>query len=264
MDKTIDLSVSTHNGKRKDNNEDSFSINGKAKPSDKDIMNISGEIGGSELFLGVFDGMGGEKMGDVASRIAAERSAELFAELKDLTPDMFQQAIDKYVNQTNAEICRTLKNSGNDRGGTTMAAVFIKDGIVYPFSIGDSRIYLLKDGELEQISEDHTLAMCKYKSNIYTLEEAETSPDSHKLTLFLGVDVDGNGLDAQFYEPFVIPEGGSLLICSDGLYDMCSKSEIVQMLQQDSENTATDLAETAVDNGGIDNVTCIVAKYLKC
>lgn len=261
MDRKISLSVSTHNGKRKNNNEDSFSINHKAKPSDKDIMNICGDIGDRDLFLGVFDGMGGEKMGDVASRIAAERAAELYKQLKELTPDMFQQAIDKYVNETNAKICITLENCGDDRGGTTMAAVFIKNGMVYPFSIGDSRIYLLRGDELIQISEDHTLAMRKYKSNIYTLEEAEASPDSHKLTLFLGVDVDGNGLDAQFYEPFLIPENGCLLICSDGLYDMCSKSEIVKMLQQDSENTARELAEAAVDNGGIDNVTCIVAKY---
>ena len=130
MDRKISLSVSTHNGKRKNNNEDSFSINHKAKPSDEDIMNICGDISDSDLFLGVFDGMGGEKMGDVASRIAAERAAELYKQLKELTPDMFQQAIDKYVNETNAKICITLENCGDDRGGTTMAAVFIKNGMV--------------------------------------------------------------------------------------------------------------------------------------
>ena len=261
MGRKIALSVSTHNGNRKQNNEDSFSINGKAKPSEQNIMNICGDIDGDELFLGVFDGMGGEKMGDVASRIAADRSAQLFDELKNCEPQDYQKIINGYVDNVNAEICHTLDNSGNDRGGTTMAVVFIKDGIVYPCSLGDSRIYLLKGGELIQISEDHTLAMRKYKANIYTFEEAQTSPDSHKLTLFLGVDVDGNGLDAQFYEPFRLDEDSSLLICSDGLYDMCSEDEIIDIMQQDSENTARDLVEAAVENGGTDNVTCIAAKY---
>ena len=261
MGKKITLSVSTHNGNRKENNEDSFSINGKAKPSDQNIMNICGDISADELFLGVFDGMGGEKMGDVASRIAADRSAQLFEELKKIEPEEYQKIINGYVDNVNAEICHTLGNSGNDRGGTTMAIVFIKNGIVYPCSLGDSRIYLMQDGKLEQISEDHTLAMRKYKANIFTLEEAETSPDSHKLTLFLGVDVDGNGLDAQFYEPFRLTKNCCLLICSDGLYDMCSKEEIINILQQDSENTARELAEAAVENGGADNVTCIAAKY---
>ena len=70
---------------------------------------------------------------------------------------------------------------------------------MYSFSLGDSRIYLYRDGELNQISQDHTLAMRKYLANIYTKEEAEQSSDSHKLTLFLGVDINNNGLVAEKY-----------------------------------------------------------------
>lgn len=197
----------------------------------------------------------------MASFIAAKASSQLLKDLFKNEVAHYPKIVNKYTEKANSEICATLHNNGSTRGGTTAAIIYINDGIVYPFSLGDSRIYLLVNKELVQISEDHTLAMRKYKANIYTLEKAESSMDSHKLTLFIGVDVDNKGLSAQSYQPFYMPKGGKILLCSDGLYDMCSKDEIREvLLNHKKDNTALELVETAIKNGGTDNVTCIVVE----
>lgn len=256
------ISISTDAGLVHNDNEDNFSINGKTRPFEKSTMNICGSLSDDPLLLAVYDGMGGEEKGEVASSIAAESSCSLFDELNKSEVIQYPDIVNVYVDKTNAEICHQLSNTGSSRGGTTFAMVYVKDGIIYPFSLGDSRIYLLVNGELLQISEDHTLAMKKYKANIYTLEEAENSMDSHKLTLFLGVDVDGNGLSAQWYRPFNMPKSGKLLLCSDGLYDMCSKEEITDIMLNSKENTASELVRSAVKKGGTDNITCIVLEIV--
>ena len=137
-----------------------------------------------------------------------------------------------------------------------MALAYIRDGFVYGYSIGDSRIYWLHEGKLFRISKDHTLAMRKYEANIYTKEEAENSPDQHTLTLYLGIG-DAEELTPEIYFPFRLFTGDKLLICSDGLYDMASAEEITQTLVS-STNPANDLVALALKNGGGDNVTCIV------
>lgn len=262
-EKQIKISIATHNGAVRVKNEDNFSVNGKTRPVEKNVMNISGVTGNKPLLLAVFDGMGGEQMGEVASDIAARMSGDLARALYCTEVENYPDTVNKYIKEANDRICKALNNSGFQRGGTTAAITYIEDGIVYPFSLGDSRIYLLVNGELIQISEDHTLAMKKYKANIYTLEEAERSMDSHKLTLFLGVDVDDKGLTAQWYQPFNMPKSGKLLLCSDGLYDMCSKEEITNILLNNKiENKSSELVNTAIKNGGTDNITCITLEIL--
>lgn len=258
---TIRLSISTHPGIVRDHNEDNFSVNGKICPDGQEAITINGNIGREPMLLGVYDGMGGEKNGEKASQIAAELSRSLFENMNASEADGYRDTVNEYISAANSEVCRTLKNNSSTRGGTTAAIVYFKDNAVYPFSLGDSRIYLYYNCDLVQISEDHTLAMRKYKANIYTLEEAEKSIDSHKLTLFIGVDVESKGLTAQWYQPFFVPEGAKLLLCSDGLYDMCTKQEIMNILSAPSENYSDDLVNAAINNGGLDNITCIVADF---
>lgn len=263
MNKTkIGLFISSDTGAVRKNNEDNFTVNGKIRHLDNKNINISGIIALDRVsMLGVFDGMGGEEMGDVASEIGAQLSGNLLHMLDSGIESDFDDIINDYVNSSNNQICKCLNNNGSKRGGTTFALVYFRDGMIYPYSLGDSRIYIFTNGKLNQITVDHTLAMKKYKANIYTLEEAQKSPDSHKLTLFLGVDVDEDGLSAEKYAPFPIPSKGKLLICSDGLYDMCDHDTIVQILSERHENYSAELVRQAKQNGGIDNITCIVADF---
>lgn len=258
----VKIAVSTHTGMVRSNNEDSFTVNGITKRPEDGIYSFVKAFDGDSLLLAVCDGMGGEDGGEIASGIAVKNSLALYNALKYADSSQITAAVNGYVKETNAQICRELGSSESKCGGSTLALAYIRNNIVYAYSLGDSRIYLFGSGELKRISSDHTLAMLKYNAGIYTLEEAERSPDRHRLTLFLGADVSGRGLTAQAYEPFKLTSESKLLLCSDGLYDMCGEQEISEVLSSRSKNCAQSLVDAAVKNGGTDNITCIVAERI--
>ena len=116
----------------------------------------------------------------------------------------------------------------------------------------------MRGGNLIQISRDHTLARLKYERKIYSREEADLSPDSHKLTAFLGMDYKKEGIEAQNYDPVCLTSGEMLLLCSDGLYDELTHAEIERIMTVHPDNPAFELVKAALKNGGGDNVTCVV------
>ena len=248
--------AATHNGSCHEDNEDDYYINGTVK-GESVTRQLRMRVP-ADLLAEICDGMGGEEKGGLASALAVKHTAELHQKLKAACVESFTDEVNAYVSQVNNAICDELCVHDGCRSGSTFAMVYIRDGVVHAYSLGDSRIYLYSDGELKQVSQDHTLAMKKYQTGIYTLEEAQQSPDSHKLTLFLGVDTRKVGLNATVYPQFPWKQGMKLLLCSDGLYDMCTEQEIISMLSEKSENCAVSLVRRAVSNGGMDNVTCIV------
>ena len=169
-----------------------------------------------------------------------------------------EELVNSYVQSANNEIRNFLEQNRCRTGGSTVVAAVIKNQMIFPFSLGDSRIYLLRDGVLSQVSKDQTLAMKKYEANIYTLEEAEKSLDSHKLTSFLGVDYYRQGLTPQLYEPVEMQPTDKLLLCSDGLYDELSLIEIQNIINNNPENPTLQLVRAALNSGGNDNVTCVL------
>lgn len=256
------LYVSTDVGKVREKNEDNFLVNKVVRELEQDRVNIRGLAKEGPIVCAVFDGMGGEALGEVASKICADEAVSLYAQAKE-NGQLKASDIDIYVQKANDRIVEMIEKSRAKRGGSTLAMIYIDDGVAYAYSLGDSRIYLYRNRELIRISEDHTLAMKKYKANIYTKEEAENSPDSHKLTSFLGVDVEGQGLKAERYSSFKLDENDRLMICSDGLYDMCDENEILQLLSKESPTISYELVKAALVNGGIDNVTCLVIELSK-
>ena len=253
------LTAKSHIGNIREKNEDGFSIDGTVYNGDEPIC-IKKALNTDRLLLEVCDGMGGEGNGDIAANIALRHSEMLYNMLKCVNPNDFFVNVNSYVKIVNDEICTAIRNTTSHRGGSTAALVYICNGVVYPFSIGDSRIYLFDRGSLKLISTDHTVAMRKYKSNIYTLEEAAQSIDRHKLTLFLGIDVEDHGLCAEAYEPIILEKGQMIILCSDGLYDMCKDTEMEKVLNKSSDNFAESLTKLALDHGGIDNITCVIAQ----
>ena len=246
--------VSSHMGCVRENNEDNFSINGYSKAQNEPQATFSRDWDDTPLVLAAFDGIGGAAYGEVASKIAADCTLELYKKLSKQTETEPDELVKEYVQTANRKIEEMLLKMQCGRGGCTLALAYVKDDFVYSYSIGDSRIYWLHDGKLFRISKDHTLAMKKYESNIYTKEEAENSPDQHTLTLYLGM---GEGLAPEIYFPFRLSKGDKLLLCSDGLYDMASTEEITQTLSSPAD-PANALVALALKNGGGDNVTCVV------
>ncbi len=248
--------LSSHVGKVRQNNEDNFAINGFCKEQDAPIYSYTKPWDDTPVLLAVFDGIGGAANGEVAAKIAADCTMELYKQLLKQPNTEPDGLVIEYVQTANRKIGEMLSYANCGRGGCTLALAYVKDGLVYTYSIGDSRIYWLHDGKLYRISKDHTLAMKKYEDNIYTKEEAENSPDQHTLTLYLGMREQEN-LTPEIYFPFRMAVGDKLLLCSDGLYDMASADEITQTLNG-ATDPANDLVELALKNGGGDNVTCVV------
>ena len=249
----------SHKGLVRDNNEDNFTINNISKKLEyKNVKFVSEHD--APMFAAVFDGMGGEAKGEYASFISAKNAKQLYTDITQ-TPDpetRLEEFVGKFVQKANDDIRTFLEENKCQTGGSTVVALVFINGVAYPFSLGDSRIYLLRNGVLTQISKDQTLAMKKYEANIYTLEEAERSLDSHKLTSFLGVDYYRQGLSPQLFEPIAMQDTDKLLLCSDGLYDELGLQDIQSVMLQNPDQPAFKLVQAALNHGGNDNVTCAV------
>lgn len=254
--------LTTHKGLVRHNNEDNFTINNVSKKLEYKNVSFVSEHD-APVLAAVFDGMGGEEKGEYASFISARIAKGLYSAIKDPAGVPMDELVSNYVQAANDEIRNYLEENKCRTGGSTVVAAVIKNETIYPFSLGDSRIYLMRDGQLSQISKDQTLAMKKYEANIYSLEEAERSNDSHKLTSFLGVDHSRKGLQPQFYEPVVMQQQDQLLLCSDGLYDELSADEIRQIIVNNPENPTLELVRAALASGGNDNVTCALIERVK-
>lgn len=257
----IVVSAATNVGNVRSVNEDNFYVDSLGvrkleNSAENRIFNHS-----DRYVFAVCDGMGGEAFGDIASEIAVTTLSEYSVRLKKTEPENLPELVNEYASEANNRICKMVDDRRASLSGSTLAMVCSIGKLAYIFNIGDSRVYYYCEGKLTQISEDQTLAVKKLKANIYTEEEARLSEDAHKLTTFLGVDSRGIGLKALCYEPVDI-ENGLVLICSDGLTDMCSDEEIAEILSRDDDRSARLLADRACRNGGHDNVTCIVIKAL--
>ncbi len=247
----------THEGRVRENNEDNFFICGTYK---KDVLlNRHGtehnEICEEYLFA-VCDGMGGEEFGERASLIAVETLNEYWQN------KCFN--INDYIKKTNSKICDEIENNNGTRMGTTLAVLHIKNSIAYAYNIGDSRIYLLRENKLEQISKDHTQTERLIRMNIITPEEARSHPERHKLTQHLGIFP-----EEMIIEPFEseisVNVGDIFLLCSDGITDVLCDEEICKLLRKANsiKECLKMLILKAIKKGGTDNVTAVIVKVLE-
>ena len=253
------VSIATNVGNVRQVNEDNFYAD---KLGVREVENLCGYkvLSHSERYVfAVFDGMGGEQFGDLASEIAAKTLDE-YADsiIAAESPEEMKDAVDRFASEANDRIVKMVDDMNGKLGGCTLAMVCTIGSQAYVFNIGDSRIYFYtNENGLRQVSEDQTLAMKKLKANIYTEEEARLSEDAHKMTSFLGVDSRNIGMKALSYEPVDLSEG-ALLLCSDGLTDMVSDEDISGSMSDMDEEIAPRLVDQALENGGLDNVTCMV------
>lgn len=249
--------LSTHKGNVRKINEDSFVINDIFRDPDKSSANIKAELFPEPLLCEVFDGMGGEKGGFESSSIASAIAVDYYDYIvkNNADPD---DTIGDYVTNCTIKIREYLSANKLKRGGTTFAMAFCRSGKIQLYSMGDSRIYLYKDGVLRRVSCDHTLAQKKYKANIFTKKEAEESKDNHVLTRFLGMDTESPDFKVEIYDPVTLNAGDKLMLCTDGLYDMCSDKLIDECLASSSKKKSIELTKLALKNGGKDNITCMI------
>lgn len=250
----MDVGARTDVGRVRENNEDAFRVEAAL-----------------ELFV-VSDGMGGEAHGEVASAITVETIVEhcqafladpstpLFGEPRpELSPRTNRLASAVYL--ANRRIYEAGERSLAQRGmGATVVAAWIEGPKLSLSHVGDSRVYLLRAGALEQLTADHSLVAEQVRQGLLTPQQAESSELQNVLTRALGPHNE-IGIDADEH---VLMPGDSLLLCSDGVSRMVTDEEIAStMITSISAQEAADrLIELANENGGADNSTAIVVRFI--
>jgi protein phosphatase len=233
----VSYGASTDVGRVREANEDSYLV---AEP----------------LFV-VADGMGGHIAGDVASSTAVKVIQDGSGQLSSEDP----ATLTKIITDANTAIWGKAQSDPALRGmGTTCTLVLIDDDRVHIAHVGDSRAYRLRDGQLEQLTEDHTLVGRMVQEGRLSEEEAQHHPQRSIITRALGVDEEVQ-VDLDTVE---LSDGDRLLICSDGLSSMVEDDQIKDVLarESDPQKTADGLVQLANEAGGDDNVTVVVIDFV--
>jgi len=241
---------------------------GKVRSANEDSFLVDPEW---KLYI-VADGMGGHQGGGYASSHAVKRIQEEIAGSDD--EQERTQPVGISAGRTPAQI--KLRNAlliANDhlfkkaledpnlRGmGTTVTAMQLEDSALNIAHVGDSRLYLLRDGSLRQLTKDHSWVQEQVDSGVLTDEEAKTHPLKNIITRSLGHDrellVDLIKIE---FEP-----GDKYMMCSDGLTNMVDDDLILEVMSEmDVESAVNDLVRRALEAGGLDNVTAVMVEILK-
>lgn len=223
---------------------------GNVRPSNEDHY-----LAGGALFA-VADGMGGLGQGEQASRLAIDVLQRAF------TTDPTAAGLVEAVAQANTELQRNAAAEAGDQvWGTTLAAVArvgkVDDDRLVIVNVGDSRVYLFRDGVLELLSADHSRVADLVRAGEITAAEASDHPERHVLTSAIGV-TERVVPSVNHIRP---SPGDRLLLCSDGLFNEVSEAVISAALGsgQPPRQVADRLVAQAKENGGSDNVTVVVA-----
>ena len=249
--------VVSHGGRVRTNNEDNAYLQGYYR-RDVEIFEWEQECKEKDSILAaVFDGMGGERDGEVASKMAAEAMAAH-------SGGRFSKSVANYTVDANEKIA-LYDSIGNM--GTTYVILSVERNWYHFYNLGDSRGYLYRKGRLKQISLDHTLIRKMLADGRITKEEAATHPARHVISQYLGMKEEGEVIRPEYYHPWFIPamRGDICLLCSDGLTDMLPDQEIEQILKEEPGLRAKGqrLLEEALAAGGRDNVTVLLVEAVK-
>ncbi len=202
---------------------------------------------------GVADGMGGHRGGEEASASCRDGVTEL---LKTRTPE--KEMLVNAVRIVNRRVNLRSEEDENLSGmGTTLTLLWFGSETAYLAHVGDSRCYLLRDGKLEQVTEDHSMVMEMVKAGIITREQMRTHPMRNVITRAVGTDriiqVDSDELERR--------EGDVWLICSDGLHGLVDEETIKSVLEDTYLEQAADrLMQLALEGGGGDNISLVLIR----
>ncbi len=237
-------------GRIRKNNEDNFFFDGKCLGKDNNGLTKPIRINRLRhgFCVAVFDGMGGENFGELASYVAAHHMQLTERSLSDIFIPK-EEYLEKLALQLNDAVVEAQKEMHTEHMGTTMVSLYFWGRYAYVCNVGDSRAYRLHNGEITRISVDH-VEQCPGR-------EEKKAP----LTQHLGF-----GSEEIQIEPYItkreLKKGDIYLLCSDGLTDMLTDLEIFDIVIQSEsvESCVQDLIVAACEHGGRDNITVIVCK----
>ncbi len=236
---------------------------GKQRKHNEDNYIVDSELG----LYGVADGMGGHAAGEVASETALTTLREAIRsridQLRQLVkenPEKNRQTIQSLVDEAVQEAAKTVfelsKKKADTRGmGTTLSVLLTLGNKAVIVHVGDSRIFLLRENKVFQLTDDHSLVNEQLRMGLITEEEAERSPYKNVITRAVGA-ADHVKADVRFID---LMEGDRFMLCSDGLHGYFEDGEVGPLLAQDPpEKIPETLINLANERGGKDNITAIV------
>lgn len=207
------------------------------------------------LFV-VADGMGGHKAGDFASSYAVEVLLSTIREDENSNPVKIIRAA---IETANTQLLREASDNEAMSGmGTTMVLVTIVGHYAYVANVGDSRLYLVDENKISQITKDHSLVEEMVRMGEISRDDARNHPDKNIITRALGA---GRDVDVDFFDVRLTP-GDILLLCSDGLSNMVPDEDIRQVIltSETLEEAGRRLVSMANDNGGRDNIAVVLVE----
>ncbi|MEI7892127.1 MAG: Stp1/IreP family PP2C-type Ser/Thr phosphatase [Myxococcales bacterium] len=234
----------------------------------EDNFSILEEVG---LYI-VADGMGGHASGEVASRMAVEAMKEFFSATANDPERTWPYKMDRSkgyeenrlitsVKLANLRIFESAQRDPRQRGmGTTLVSLFAVEDGVYIAHVGDSRVYRFRDGTVELLTEDHSLLNDYIKMKRLTADEIANFPHKNVIVRALGMK-DTVKVDTRFEQPRA---DDAYLLCSDGLSGPVSDPEMGEIVfgASDLKTAAARLIARANENGGPDNITVVLARWV--
>jgi protein phosphatase len=209
----------------------------------------------------VADGMGGQCAGEKASELAIELISQRLSQSIDFERDdqgRVSDALDRAVSHANSEIMALGELDPEYHNmGTTLTFLLNVANRLYVGGIGDSRTYLLREGQLQQLTKDHSLTQALVDAKTITPEEAVNHRYRNVLWRYLGTKEGGAKVDPMVLEPRA---GDRFMLCSDGVSDGVSDGDIAEVLktEADPQQAAELIVHRAEEGGSRDNITCIV------
>jgi len=223
-------------------NEDSGRF---SRPSDPATLASKG------VLLIVADGMGGHSAGEVASGMAVELAPRLYYASPRPAPDALREAVEEANRQIYAA---SLADESKHGMGTTCTALALANGEAFAAHVGDSRLYMMRGGQVYLLTEDHSAVMEMVKLGLITMDEARHHEDKNVILRALGTAPE---VEVSTLKPFRARAGDKYLLCSDGLYDLVPDEEIGRELSaaEDIHAAGERLIAIAKARGGHDNIT---------
>lgn len=244
----VTVACKTDLGRVRENNEDKFEY---FIPEDDATLATRGMV-----FV-VCDGMGGHAAGQIASELTAKTFIDVYLNHSAESATDAAKAAVSVANRYVLDIGRQIPaRSGM---GTTLSAVIFVGNRAITVQVGDSRIYRVRDGELTQLSNDHTFVEEQVRMGTMSREEAERSPYAHVLTRAVGVEENV----MPDVEEWGLREGDKFLICSDGVINHVPEDEIAVIMKSAPSAAVWKLINSALQGGGRDNATAIVIRVDK-
>lgn len=228
---------------------------GRKRKVNQDYVYTSEQpIGNLPNIFIVADGMGGHNAGDYASKVTVETIVEEVASCFEKNPIMIMA---KAIEAANEVIYKkSHENSEFEGMGTTVVAAVFIGGYLQVANVGDSRLYIINDKEIRQITRDHSLVEEMVRMGGIPRTEARNHPDKNIITRAVGVN---EAVEADFFT-VELTEGDTVLMCTDGLTNMLEDEEIRMTISggRDIVEKAQELVKTANKNGGRDNISVII------